>query len=174
MKTSYVRTFLTSIFWILTLSASNVSHSQIQVGDLEIFPAAVSGKADNNQGVLLIEIEVGGVAPAIEIVRLTSDEDKRFNTELTISSRSRSTKIQLKGLENGLYYGYLPKGTYQITKVYAPSFDLPFYVDTELDNRWRFHITEKRTNYVGTLLIAAERSYQSVNVKLINLSLIHI
>lgn len=107
-----------------------------------------------NQGYLLVDLDVGGVAPSIHVLRT--------------SGSGIETTIQLKDREKGFLLMPMKKGKYQITRVNAPYYDLPFWIDTKFEKDWAFTIEEKKINYIGKLIIGKNRGARSINVNLLN------
>lgn len=137
------------------------------------FPASASpsddelvqqfAKLSDKYGLLLLDLDVGGAAPAIEIRRIFT------------SGSTRSPKpISLKDKDKGFHFISLPAGNYQIVNVNAPYFNLPYRLDTENDPHWSFTVEEGKINYLGKLIISKERNEHSVDVKLINRIATHI
>ncbi len=110
-----------------------------------------------DHGYLLLGLDIGGTAPSIEYaqVKRSKIERKRVN-------------VPLKGKEKGFLFLSLPKGTYQITRINAPFFNLPYWLDTKNMDNWKFTIDENRVNYVGQLNIGKTRRSRTVDVRLIN------
>jgi len=126
----------------------------------------------NRYGLALIHIDVEGIAPSMEFFRLGTDIDEingvRFNDKLHSGIRSKSYLIEFKGLPKGYYLFAIPTGTYQIDKVSAPYFNLPYIRTLEDDPRWRFRIYPRSFNYIGYLNIQKERSHNKIDVKWLN------
>ncbi|WP_045856294.1 hypothetical protein [Teredinibacter purpureus] len=105
-------------------------------------------------GYLLIELDVGGIAPAIEYSRR--------------SSSSGAVTLKLKGIDKRFLLLTAKKGAYHVTQVHAPLYDLPYRMDTKGQPYWQFDIEAGKINYFGKLLIEAERATDDVIVKRLN------
>ncbi len=121
--------------------------------------AAQAGKRKGHSlarhhGYLLLSLDVGGVAPSIEYSR---KNDPR-----------KIKPLKLKGKEKEFLLLPLRQGQYQITRVNAPYFDLPYSISTKDDPQWRFSIKRGKINYVGKLEIHKKRRQKTVYVALLN------
>ena len=120
-----------------------------------------------NQGYLVVYVDVEGIAPSIELSKINTrklgviPKDKKVHFTHTYT-------IDLKGLEKGFYYVPMFEGVYQITKVSTPFYDLPYWLPTENDLKWRFSIHKDTFNFVGELNIAKERLAKVIDVNLYN------
>ncbi len=108
-------------------------------------------------GYLLIGLDVGGTAPSFEYAR----------TRRNGIDRAKAT-VELKGKDKGFLLLPIKRGTYQITKINAPYFDLPFWLGTAEDEDWKFTVEPNKINYLGHLKIGKKRRSRTVNVKLLN------
>lgn len=122
-----------------------------------------------NEGYLLVDLAVAGTSPSFEFsqVRIGSKQ-KYLVADQSLSLGSTRWQVSLKDKAAGFYQVKLPAGLYQITEVNAPLFNLPFRVDTDKRDQWRFSIAKARSNYIGRFRIDQERGTDYVNVKLIN------
>ena len=118
-----------------------------------------------SQGYLLLKLDINGVAPSLEFIQLTNKADIHAKPK---KQKRKPLQVNLKGLDNGYYVLPLKAGLYQIVKVNAPYFGLPYWVDTAEDHRWRFVVNKQKTNYIGTLNIAKDREEDYVAVRLYN------
>lgn len=116
----------------------------------------------SKQGYLLLMIDVDGVSPSIEITPVSTQAKK--------SRRSlfKPMVVDLSETPTGLYLVPLTKGTYRISKVNAPYYNLPYILETDDDPRWQFTIEAGALNYAGHLLLKKERSSESIFAKLLN------
>lgn len=80
----------------------------------------------------------------------------------------KSIDVSLSGLAPGFYVLPIKEGVYQIIKVRAPYFDLPYWLDTRKDIRWQFNVKKDQLNYVGHLDINKERGKNYISVALYN------
>lgn len=122
----------------------------------------------NKHGYLLIDLHVRGTAPSLKFVRLNTGSPRYLSSDPKPRKRSSGILLELKDKSDGFYMLSLPEGLYQITRINAPYFNLPFRLDTEYVSKWRFYIRSGKTNYVGKLVFEKERSTDTISVKLIN------
>ncbi len=118
------------------------------------------------EGYLMVHINVEGTAPFIEFSKLKT-KHKSFIKKKK-QSYSEDYRISLKNIPQGLYFIPMLSGTYQVTKVNTPFYNLPYWIPTENDVRWRFSIDANAVNFIGELFIAKERGTKEVNAELIN------
>ncbi len=144
------------VFIVIYLAAIGLlpAASQAAPALLELSPANSVEPLRRDYGYMLVSLEVGGSAPSMEISRERSG--------------TRTLQIPLKDKENGFYLAPLKKGKYDITRVNAPYFDLPFHVDTTDNRSWEFNIEAGKINYIGRLHIDKERGARWVEVRLLN------
>ncbi len=123
---------------------------------------------DRGAGYALIGVDNGGTDSFLIVTRLNKDgrEPRRIRGDL--AKTQKKFRINLGGRPAGFYLTVLPKGLYQITEISYPYFNLPFRMDTEGQRAWRFLVQEGRTSYVGQLVIATERSEDTLDVNLLN------
>ncbi|TQV87809.1 hypothetical protein [Aliikangiella coralliicola] len=122
----------------------------------------------NGYGYLLIDVDVAGIAPSFSYVKVKSSKKNPRKKKKVKYSKNGTHVVTLKHSENGLYALPMPAGTYQITQINAPFFDLPYKLDTSTKNEWRFKIEAGKTNFAGHLSIKKERSTRYLDVNLIN------
>lgn len=120
------------------------------------------------QGYLLLNLDVSGVAPSLEVSRIDNDEELFISAGKKIKTTGKSIIIKLKDKINGFYFVNIPAGLYQITQINAPYFDLPFKLDTKNAREWRFSIKQGHVNYAGKLFIDKNRSTSHVDISLFN------
>ena len=120
-----------------------------------------------NQGYLMIYVDVSGIAPSIKISKVNTKKLDIIPRAKKLSF-TKDYMIDLKGLDKGFYYVPMLEGVYQITKVNTPFYDLPYWLPTENDPRWRFIIKEQQVNFAGELNIAKERAAKVIDVNLHN------
>ncbi|GAB2199013.1 hypothetical protein [Sessilibacter sp. MAH4] len=122
--------------------------------------------AKTKEAFAILEISAGGTAPSIELSKLDKNPE---NYEFTINRRQRvNYTLDLKDVEDGYYVIELPEGLYQIMKVNAPLFNLPFRYDTSGRIIWRWSIKQNYINYLGKLNIHQDRSEDSIAAELMN------
>lgn len=145
---------ITVIALILSFSPAIATDNSTPTPDIEPLP--------RNHGYMLLGLDIGGTAPSFEYALLRGSKTDRKRK----IDRKRKT-IELKGKDNGFLLIPIRKGPYQITKINAPLFDLPFRVDTK-NSKWQFTIEPNKINYIGHLNIAKKRKSRSVDVGLSN------
>lgn len=141
-----------------------------QSNTLELFDPSQAPPIKKSQGYLLLNLDVGGTAPSIDILKLATNKrtiDNR-NKDIGISAIRRAMTLNLQNKPDGFYVIPLPSGLYQITSIQAPYYNLPFRLDTEFNRIWRFYIEPGAVNYAGKLFIDSERGKSSIDVDLIN------
>lgn len=111
---------------------------------------------EGRQGYALVQLDVSGVAPSLELRRLGGNSGRPYT--------GKKYTVDLSQRDKGLYLAQLPPGTYQITRVNAPFYDLPFRLSTAGDARWRFKVQSGKTSYIGMLRIPEERSRTDVDI----------
>lgn len=111
----------------------------------------------SNQGYILINLDVEGVAPSMVLARLSSK-----NRALATSN------VAFESEEKGFRLIAVKPGNYKIAEVITPFFNLPYRLSTEEDERWNFSVEAGKINYIGKLTIARERSEKDVHVSLKN------
>lgn len=119
------------------------------------------------EGYLVVYVNASGVGPSIEFSRVKTKKLDVITTEPYLKFTQKYT-LHLNGLDKGLYYLPMPEGVYQITKVNAPFYDLPYWLPTENTPQWRFSIHRDKFNFIGELNIAKERSSGTIDVNLYN------
>lgn len=84
------------------------------------------------------------------------------------SRLTRGTTINLQMSDSSFRLVPLAAGEYQITEVLAPYYDLPYRLNVGDRPTWRFRIKAGRVNYVGSIVIKAQRSKRNVDIRLLN------
>lgn len=109
-------------------------------------PPSLSG----DQGYLLLEIDA-----------------QRPVAELTLNS-----SVAIRDIKPGKSYRVLPlpSGNYQWQSISVPHFDLPFKLKLDDEKKWSFSVVAGTVNYVGHLMVMEERSYNAIDVRLVNRS----
>jgi hypothetical protein len=121
---------------------------------------------EKGQGYLLVYINVNGSAPSIELSKVNTKKTDFLVTEP--SSFTRDYTLDLKNITPGFYVVPMLAGIYQITRVNAPFYDLPYWLATEKQAKWRFGIEENHVNFIGEIYIAKERGTNTIDVNLLN------
>ena len=160
----------TLAFSLIALSLNpTFSLAQPRAGKPALYPMDNLPELRSNQGFALFYVDSEIDSASIEIRPLSTK---------TIGPQSRDSKvwkykgkevdISLKGLEPGFYAMPVEKGVYQILKIRAPYFDLPYWLDTTKDVRYQFNVFSNQLNYVGHLVVDKERGNTYINVGLHN------
>ncbi|MCO7224144.1 hypothetical protein [Pleionea sp. CnH1-48] len=119
-------------------------------------------------GYLLVDLDVGGTGPSIEFVRLKTGDKLYLGQKQKYAVKGDKKLIRLSQDKQGFYVTQLQEGLYQITKINAPYFDLPYKLSTDRDRRWRFSVEAGKVNYIGKLVIKKKRSTKYVGVDLVS------
>ena len=119
-------------------------------------------------GYLLIDLDVNGSAPSLVYQQLSARDQYFLKPGQKARLKGKEKTLDLKGKTPGFYLAKVPAGLYQITRVNAPYFNLPFRMDTSSRREYRFSIEPGKVNYIGKLVIDKERSTQYVDINLIN------
>lgn len=124
-----------------------------------------------NQGYLVLYLNVNGSAPSIEFKKIKSRKANKKGYLLStdkMSFTNNTYTIALKDKKEGIYLVPLLAGLYQITRVNAPYYDLPYWLPTENNKTWRFSIKKEQLNFIGEINIARERGTNFINVNFYN------
>ncbi len=127
-----------------------------EVLDLQYLKDTQDFELKKGYGFVLLKLDVDGVAPSFEYAKIVRD---RFS--------SSTRKINFSERKSKYMLVHAKQGYYQITRVNAPYYDLPFWFDTSTDTRWRFYVEKGKINYLGLLEIDKDRTRSSVNINLI-------
>lgn len=150
---------------LLLFSSATVAAPPAQ--SLQLLPAADAPlELSSKYGYLLVSLNVENPNASIEFYKLNWRKD---TTPPAVMRTARNTKIHrvtFQGLDEGHYLAPLAAGWYQISKVTAPYFNLPYRINVESQPSWRFRIQKQRVNYIGNLTIPKERSSSYVPVRL--------
>lgn len=119
------------------------------------------------QGYLLLYLDVEGVAPSLEIAKINTPNKRILLNNDNINFGNTYT-INLKNMPKGFYLVPMQEGIYQITRINAPYYDLPYWLPTKNNKTWRFSILADHSNFIGELTIAKERGTDFINVRLLN------
>lgn len=169
MGESIVKALKIFIFWLSVLGGTAFfSVGVAKASMINLRAASQPAELGKGQGYLLLHLNVGGVAPSMEFVKLTSKQELSLRSEKKRTKRFKSVKINLKDKEKGLYLLNLPQGLYQVTQINAPYFNLPYRMSTDNEPYWRFYVEPGKVNYFGQLTIAKERSTRHVNISRLN------
>lgn len=123
---------------------------------------------NDREGYLLIELDVANTSSSLEFFRLKVNKQRFLKEGQKIKRANKVKKLTFKKGKEGFYFTKLPKGLYQIKRVNAPSFNLPFRMSTEERRQWRFSIVEGKINYIGKLEIEKKRSSRHVEINFLN------
>ncbi|MDQ2077051.1 hypothetical protein [Marinimicrobium sp. ABcell2] len=145
------------VFWIILLTPllaySNGDTPAEKIVETE--PKTVQ-KIRRGSGYLLFELQPGHAGAYLQISRLVDRNPRNW------------TIIDLDGRDPGLILIPLVSGRYQVHRVNAPYYNLPYKLDVSDSPYWAFQIQAGRINYIGSLRIQSERSRSAVNVELLN------
>ena len=138
---------------------------------LKTIDEIVAFKADErlakNHGFLLVKLNVNHDAASINFAKIKKN---RASYIINADSLKLGQKyfLNLKNTENEYYLLPLLAGGYQITRVNAPFYNLPYWRPTKELASWRFNIKAGKINYVGEINISAERGTDFMTVNLFN------
>jgi|GEM_PF-1930453 len=119
------------------------------------------------QGYLMLYVNVSGIAPSIQFSKVKTRKTNYILSDEEISY-GRDYFLDLKDVKQGFYFVPMLAGVYQITRVNAPFYDLPYWLPTENKSKWRFAVEENHINFIGEINIAKERGKESLNIHLLN------
>jgi len=119
------------------------------------------------QGYVMVYVNVNGVAPSIEFSKVNTSKTSFLLSEEEVSY-GRDYFLDLKNVPQGFYFIPMFAGIYQITRVNAPFYDLPYWLPTDKDAKWRFGVEENHINFIGEINIAKERGKKTLNIHLLN------
>ena len=161
---------------IFYFHSANSAYAKSTNGDIR--PIAISEfdfsqkRKSKYTGFILLNLNVSGVAPSFDFYKtkigLEDVSTKFFAKKVKKRGIRKDKRVNLQGLEPGYYVMPLTEGVYQISKVNAPYFDLPYIQDTDQDSRWRFRVYPKSLNYIGKLTIEKARGTKFVDTSLQN------
>lgn len=142
----------------------------ISVGaeEFSLLPVSDAPELGGSEGYMLLYVDAGGTAPSFEFARIARADSEPLPQGERFRFVTKPRKIALKGLDEGFYLLPMTKGQYQIIRVNAPHYSLPFRMSTDNRPEWRFVIEPGRTNYIGALHIDTERSASHVEIDLLN------
>lgn len=150
--------------WLILICVFPASSKDITKS---LVPISSISPLAKDQGYLVVYVDVGGIAPSIEFSKVKARSSNIFSKSKKLKL-SNTYSIDLKGLKKGFYYVPILEGTYQITRVNTPFYDLPYWLPTENAPRWRFSIHKEAFNFIGELKIAKERYANVIDVNLYN------
>lgn len=162
MLLSKLKIFFASGLLLFAFAANADKAPPSQFSALQVAPPL-----DENQGFVLVDLDVGGKAPSIEFVKLRYSKKAKEGEKQKYDRSTDNRVISLKNLDNGLNVLALPPGLYQVIKVNAPFFDLPYILDTKGKKSWRFRVQSGAVNYIGRMVIEQERGKDFINVNLL-------
>jgi hypothetical protein len=120
-------------------------------------------------GVAFLDLQQASVVITIREINEKSLADSIDNPEkLRFSvSKKGAIKLDLSGRTNMVSIN-LPEGLYQITQVDVPHFDLPYKINTNNQDVWRFRVHRNKINYIGTMKVSPIRSKNTVDTVWLN------
>lgn len=119
------------------------------------------GSLEKGKGYLFIKLALAGEGTSIHYKKIDGFRKKERPKKMPI-------RIPLGSYENGYHTIPFETGTYQITRVDAPHYNLPFYIHNDQIAPWQFTIKEGHLNYIGQLTIEKERGIRHVEINLYN------
>ncbi|MDP7592980.1 MAG: hypothetical protein QF552_09860 [Litorilituus sp.] len=119
------------------------------------------------QGYVMVYVNVSGVAPSIEFSKVNTHKTSFILSQEKISY-GRDYFLDLQNIKQGFYFMPMFAGVYQITRVNAPFYDLPYWLPTDKESKWRFAVEENHINFIGEINIAKERGKKTLNIHLLN------
>jgi len=93
------------------------------------------------------------------------------SAKMLVSGFSRSARpvtLDLKPDELGYMAIKIASGTYKVTEIQVPYFDLPYRVDLSGDRRWQFVIKPRQTNYLGEITVSKLRTKGTIDFRIHN------
>jgi hypothetical protein len=153
---------------VCIVAFSAMAKKKPTVSRLSLQPLSALKSLTGNNGYLLIDLNVNGIAPSIEFFKIKGEKSHYLEKGHRPIKLIGPRRIDLKGIKQGLYGLELPEGLYQITTINAPFYDLPFQKSTDNQRDWRFSIEAGKFNYVGHLFIDKERRAKYVTIRLFN------
>lgn len=160
-----VKKIICLLFFIL-YSILSGSHALAKLTVKQLSTVSTVPELIKNQGYLLVYINVEGTAPSIEFSKLKTNRTDFWVTKSF--SYSNNYRLDLKQVTPGLYFIPMLAGIYQITRINAPFYDLPYWLSTEKQAIWRFAVEKNKINFIGEIYIAKERGTNEVDVNLFN------
>lgn len=120
-------------------------------------------------GVAFLDLQQANVVITIREINEKSLADSIDDPEklrFSVSTKG-AIKLDFSGRTNMVSIN-LPEGLYQITQVEVPHFDLPYKIDTNNQDVWRFRVNRNKINYIGTMKVSPIRSKNTVDTVWIN------
>lgn len=153
---------------ILSLSLLPITSHAKELVIIDLNTTTEEFKLRRSEGYALFMLNTEGVAPSIELAKIKSYSLKKNRNTRELSFTETKYTVNFKGKKKGLYLAILPAGNYQITKVNAPFYNLPYKLATDNRTTWRFSITKHHVNYIGEVVISKDRGTNFVDAKLLN------
>lgn len=111
------------------------------------------------------------IRPSIELSRKQGLLILDLDIKATVSEISfNKGKLKLGPYQPGRYIELIPveKGSYQLSTVAAPHYDLPFRLNFHKYPNLRFNVEAQHLNYFGQIILAQSRSSDSLNIRVEN------
>ena len=124
-------------------------------------------KLSSSEGFLLLKLNVESEAASIHYAKMKVNRTGYLQPGDS-SAYQREKKLSLSGLAAGYYLVPLKQGIYQITRIGAPFYQLPYYLSLDSIKAWRFSVEAEHLNYAGELVVEKERGLKHINVDLLN------
>jgi hypothetical protein len=115
----------------------------------------------------MLYVNVSGIAPSLQFSKIKTKKTNYLLSDEEISY-GRDYFLDLKDIKQGFYFVPMFAGVYQMTRVNAPFYDLPYWLSTKNESEWRFAVEESHINFIGEINIAKERGKDSLNIHLLN------
>lgn len=143
--------------------------SQLAVGQentLTLFDIEQAPILAKNQAYLLVRVDVSGIAPSFNFAHILKKKGS-YAFDSDKQKLGEKYAVSLKGVKTGFYLLAIKTGHYQITRVNAPFYNLPYWRPTN-NVSWQFSISANKINFIGELNIANERGSDYISVNLFN------
>jgi hypothetical protein len=112
-----------------------------------------------NTGYLILDLQLEKKVTEIVIERHGSSHASRGTKEVTFGPFEPGRHLTLVTL---------PKGTYKLTRVSSPHYDLPFWVNYTKNKRMTISVEANKTNYFAQIVLGKKRSSESLDIRVVN------
>ena len=159
-----LNTTIALVAGLVALCLAAGAHAQVA----ELYNADALPPIKGARGYILIGVDSGDTESFFVATKLQAKGRRAQVSGGKLAKTDKKVRIELTGKGKGFYFAVLPAGLYQITEISYPYFNLPFRLETDGSREWRFFVEEGKVNYVGQLVLARERSEDSLDVNLLN------